>query len=53
MLGFVENIQEHYQSLDLDQGRHSVGPALGPNCLHRLSAENKSLLASKELSLPC
>ena len=29
-------------SLDPDQDRHSVGPDLGPNCLQRLSADNKS-----------
>ena len=29
-------------SLDLDQGPHSVGHDLGPNCLQRLSAEDKS-----------
>ena len=28
--------------LDPDQDRHSVGPDLGPNCLHRLLADNKS-----------
>ena len=29
-------------SLDPDQNRHSVGPDLGPNCLLRLSADDKS-----------
>ena len=28
-------------SLDPDQARHFVGPDLGPNCLQRLSAEDK------------
>ena len=28
-------------SLDPDQDRQNVGPDLGPNCLHRLSADNK------------
>ena len=28
--------------LDPDQDRHSVGPYLGPNCLQRLSVDNKS-----------
>ena len=28
--------------LDSDQDRHSVGPDLGPNCLQRLSADDKS-----------
>ena len=32
-----------------DQNRHSVGPDLGPNLLQRLSADDKSLLARKEL----
>ena len=27
---------------DPDQARHFVGPDLGPNCLQRLSADNKS-----------
>ena len=29
-------------SLYPDQDRHSVGPDLGPNCLQRLSADDKS-----------
>ena len=29
-------------TLDPDQGRHSVGPDLGPNCLQMLSTNNKS-----------
>ena len=28
-------------SLDLDQAQHFVGPDLGPNCLQRLSADDK------------
>ena len=28
--------------LDPDQDRHSVGPDLGPNCLQRISADDKS-----------
>ena len=28
--------------LDLDQTRHFVGPDLGPNCLHSLSADGNS-----------
>ena len=31
--------------LDPYQYRHSVGPDLGPNCLQRLSADDKSPLA--------
>ena len=37
-------------SFDPDQDRHSVGPDLGPNCLQRLSVEDKLLLAWKELT---
>ena len=29
-------------SLDHDQDRHFVGSDLGPNCLQRLSADDKS-----------
>ena len=29
-------------SLDADQARHFVGPGLGPNCLQRLLADDKS-----------
>ena len=36
--------------LDPDQDRHYVGPDLGPKCLQKLSADNKSPLARKELS---
>ena len=28
--------------LDLDQTRHFVGPDMGPNCLHSLSADGNS-----------
>ena len=31
-------------SLDPDQDRQFVSPDLGPNCLQRLSADNKSRL---------
>ena len=37
--------QEHYQSVKWfgpDQNRHFVGSDLGPNCLKRLSADDKS-----------
>ena len=38
--------------LDPDQYRHSVGPDLGPNCFHRLSAEDEShRLTGKESNL--
>ena len=42
---FEQLIQECHQSvnsLDLDQARLFVGPDLGPNCLHRLSADDTS-----------
>ena len=29
--------------LNPDKDRHSVGPDLGPNCLQRLSADDRSL----------
>ena len=35
-------------SLDPDQDQPSVGPDLGPNCLQRLSADDKSPLARKD-----
>ena len=35
--------------LDPDQDGHPVGPDLGPNCLQRLSADDRSPLAWKEL----
>ena len=41
---FRNTIRES-NSLDLDQDRHCVGPDLGPNCLQRLSADDKSSLA--------
>ena len=28
--------------LDTDQDQHSVGPDLGPNCLQRLSVDDKN-----------
>ena len=34
-------------SLDQDQARHFVGPDLGPNCLHRLSADGTGGLRVK------
>ena len=37
-------------SLDPDQDRHFVGPDLDPNCLQRLSADNKSFVAKKEIN---
>ena len=38
------------KGLDPDQDRLSVGPDLGPNCLLRLSADDKLPLARKELN---
>ena len=37
-------------SLDPDQDRCSVGPDLGSNYLQRLSADEKLLIAKKELN---
>ena len=37
------------KGLDQDQDRHFVGPDLDQNCLQRLSADNKSRRAWKEL----
>ena len=34
---------------DTDQDQHSVNPHLSPNCLQRLSEDNMSPLARKEL----
>ena len=40
-------------SLDPDQAKHqNIGPDLGPNCLQRFSADDKSLLPWKELIYP-
>ena len=40
--GFFFNTIPVSNSLDPAQARHFVGPDLGPNCLQRLSADNKS-----------
>ena len=37
-------------SLDPDQARLNVGPDLGPNCLHRLSADDTSRYRVKATS---
>ena len=39
--------------LNSDQDRHTVGPDLGPNCLQRWSADDKSPLATKEFNCFC
>ena len=36
--------------VDPDQDRHSIGPDLDPNCLQRLSADDKLLVTGKELT---
>ena len=36
-------------SLDPDQALHFVGPDVGPDCLQRLSEDDKSSYACKEL----
>ena len=41
MLDFFNTISVS-NNLDPDQARHFVGPDLSPNCLQRLSADNKS-----------
>ena len=47
-INFFEKLfQEHItirvsNGLGPDQDQHPVGPDLGPNCLQRLSADNKS-----------
>ena len=46
---FFNNIRVS-NSLDPDQARHFVGPDLGPNCLQRLSADDKSALVGKKLN---
>ena len=38
-------------SLDPDQARRFVGLYIGPNCLQRLSADDKSLLAGNVLRI--
>ena len=38
-------------SLNPDQDRHCVGPDLGPNCLLRFSADDKSPLTRKVLMI--
>ena len=38
-------------SLDPDWAQHVVGPELGPNCLQRLSADDKSPKADKKLTM--
>ena len=40
--GLFYNTIRVSNSLDPDQARHFVGPDLGPNCLQRLSADNKN-----------
>ena len=49
MLDFFNTIRVS-NSLDPDQARHFVGPDLGPNCLQRLSADNKSRPWQAELN---
>ena len=34
-------LHRQLNSFDTDQDQHSVGPDLGPNCLQRLSADDK------------
>ena len=46
---FFQNSLRISNGLEPDQGRHCVGPDLGPNCLQRLSADNKE---GKEFTVP-
>ena len=39
--------------LDLDHDRHSVGPDLGPNCLQRLSADDKVAASKDGVKVTC
>ena len=39
---FLINAITVSNGFDPDKDQHSVGPDLGPNCLHRLSADDKS-----------
>ena len=48
---FSGTLPECQNSLDPDQDIYSVGPDLGPNCLQRLSGDDKSSLVGKELLL--
>ena len=43
----ISNTTRVSTDLDPDQDQHSVGPDLGPNCLQKLSANDK-VTASKE-----
>ena len=40
--GFLKNFFQCQTVVDPDQDRSFVGPDLGPNCLQRLSADDKS-----------
>ena len=46
----VRNTFRVSNSLDTGQDRRFVGPDLGPNCLQRLSADERVLIASSDLS---
>ena len=48
--GFFFNTIRVSNSLDPDQARQNVRPDLGPNCLQRLSVDDKSPLVGKELN---
>ena len=39
---YMKNTISMSNSVDPDQDRHSVGPDLDPNCLQRLSTDDKS-----------
>ena len=44
--------QEMSNILDPDQDRHTLCPDLAPNCLQRLSADNKSVVDQKRVNFP-
>ena len=46
----ISGIPSVSNSLDQDQARRFVRPDLDPNCLQRLSADDKSPIAGKELN---
>ena len=43
-INFFKNSFRVSYGLDPDQGRHYVGPNLGPNCWQRLSTDDKGHL---------
>ena len=50
---FKKFFNEHFQSVKLFGSRHSVGPDLGPNCLQKLSAEDKVATSRRRINICC